>query len=294
MIEQRSEEWFAQRAAVSITASTVASVLGISSAFMSREQALRAKVREKLNAEREFKGNWATEWGEQHEDTAREAYEKQTGAIVFPAEFYVHPEHPYLGASPDGRINRTGLLEIKCPASKKIKTLDESPHYYAQVQLQLHCTSREWCDFVVWTPDDMHIERVKRDENWIHDNLGVLYAFHEEVESIVACPEKSAPYLEDLEVVRKDDTWANLETQYLECVEAIENLEAVKKSLRNKLVDEARDRKTRGKSILVFPSERSSISYSKALKDIAPDLDLSKYTSKPTISWSIKKIAGEN
>lgn len=286
-----------ERAEVSITGSTVAAVLGISP-FMTADQALREKIRAKSGAEPEFKGNWATEWGQNHEAEAVEAYERETGNIVFGAGeeqgFVRHSEYDWIGVTPDGRVNRNGLIEVKCPASKKIKTLDESPHYYAQIQLQLHCTSREWCDFIVWTPDELHIERVDRDPSWIHDNLGLLFAFHEKVENIMAMPDLVAPFLEDLERVRDDDYWLNLESQYIECAEAIERLEETKKSLKQKLIDEAADRKTRGKSLLVFPSERSTVAYSKIVKDLLPDADLSKYTSKPAISWSIKKVSGGN
>lgn len=30
---------------------------------------------------------------------------------------FIHPEHFYLGATPDGLIENDGILEIKCPSS---------------------------------------------------------------------------------------------------------------------------------------------------------------------------------
>ena len=49
--------------------------------------------------------------------------------LVFDAGLSVHPSLPYLGASPDGKVfdpsaeTPFGLLEIKCPLSKKDDTL---------------------------------------------------------------------------------------------------------------------------------------------------------------------------
>lgn len=79
--------------------------------------------------------------------------------------------------------NPCGVLEVKCPASAKDKSLRElcikpnfflslqanntmklkaNHSYHYQVQGQMHITQRMWCDFFVWTPRvaDYHIERI--------------------------------------------------------------------------------------------------------------------------------------
>lgn len=292
MIEQRTEEWFAQRAAVSITGSMVGSVLGLSP-FATRDDALREKVRAKAGAESEFKGNFATEYGTKHEPIALEEYQNNTGNIVFESGQVSHPEYEWLAASPDGLVGRTGLVEIKCPYSKKIKRLSQSPHYAAQIQLQLHCTSREWCDFVVWTPELMHVERVERDPNWIAENLGVLFAFHEEVMAIMADPDRLAPFIEDREDERDDEAWLSLAQQYKSCLEAEATLKATKESLREKLIKESDGRRTRGGGLLVFATKRpGSIQYGKAFKDLMPEADLSAYRGAESTSWTIKTSEG--
>lgn len=40
--------------------------------------------------------------------------------------------------------------------------LRTSHKYFYQVQATMLCTKREWCDFVVCTNKDMHIERITR------------------------------------------------------------------------------------------------------------------------------------
>lgn len=294
MIEQRTPEWFAQRASVSITGSMCGAVLGLNP-WTTREAALRAKVREKAGAPSEFTGNAATEWGTKMEPTVNEAYQSHSGNIVFEAGFVRHPEYDWIGVSPDGYVGQSGLTEYKAPYSRKIKTAEQSPHYYAQIQLQLHTTSREWCDFVVWTPERMHVERVLRDPEWMEKNLAVLYAFHEEVLSIMACPDKLAPFIQDAEVERTDETWAELARKYINICSAEKALLADKEALRKQLIAEAGDRKTTGENICVYPSERpGTISYAKAFKDLLPEADLSNYRGSPSVSWTIKVTGDES
>ena len=288
MIEQRSPEWFAQRAAVSITGSMVGSVLGISP-FASRDDALREKIRAKSGAESEFKGNFATEYGTRNESVALEAYQESTGQIVFETGQFNHPEFDWVAASPDGLIGRSGIVEVKCPVSKKIKTISESPHYYAQVQLQLHCSSREWCDFIVWTPDEMHVERVDRDGEWLADNISELYAFHDEVMTIMSNPDLLAPFLEDKEVTRDDPAWIALSDQWKANAEAEAACKAAKEDLKKQILALADGRRTRGGDILVFPTKRAgTIKYSQAFKELMPDADLSAYKGTESLSWTVK------
>jgi L-alanine-DL-glutamate epimerase-like enolase superfamily enzyme len=59
-------------------------------------------------------------------------------------------------ASPDGLVGDEGLIEIKCPNSgTHIETLLGSEidgKYIKQMQWQMACTDRQWCDFVSYDP----------------------------------------------------------------------------------------------------------------------------------------------
>ena len=70
----------------------------------------------------------ATKWGCEHERTAQEAYirkaqEHHLNLTVSDSRLIIHPQYPYLGATPDGFIKcdccGQGVLEIKCPYSCK-------------------------------------------------------------------------------------------------------------------------------------------------------------------------------
>jgi predicted phage-related endonuclease len=80
------------------------------------------------------------------------------------------------GASPDGLVDDDGLVEIKCPiTATHIETLlgqTVPAKYITQMQWQMACTGRKWCDFVSFDPrmpEEMQIfiKRVERDDETI-------------------------------------------------------------------------------------------------------------------------------
>lgn len=98
----------------------------------------------------------AMQWGIDHEDEARIAYEDYTGYTVAQVGFIDHPEIDNFGASPDGLVGADGVLEIKCPSERTHNErlhLTEAPEEYrAQMMVEMLCTGRKWCDFVDYDP----------------------------------------------------------------------------------------------------------------------------------------------
>ncbi len=86
------------------------------------------------------------------EPIARAAYEAHTGTFVTQTGFWLHPEIPYFGASPDGLVGDDGLIEIKCPRTSthlRYRSDNKPPtQYKRQMMCQLLCTGRKWVDFV--------------------------------------------------------------------------------------------------------------------------------------------------
>jgi putative phage-type endonuclease len=158
MIEQRTDEWFAQRLG-KVTASRVADVIAKTKTgpSASRDNYATQLVLERLtNAKGEFFTNAAMQWGTDTEPMARQAYELKRNVFVDEVGFIDHPTIDMSGASPDGLVDKTGLVEIKCPESKTHMEylLSGKPpaKYIPQMMWQMACTGREWCDFVSFDP----------------------------------------------------------------------------------------------------------------------------------------------
>lgn len=157
-MEQRSDEWFAERLG-KVTASRVADVVAKTKTGYgaSRANYMAELVVERLTGQRGTAfTNSAMQWGTEQEPHARAAYEAHTGYLVTETGFVPHPTIAMSGASPDGLIDDDGLIEIKCPnTATHIETLLSRAipaKYVTQMQWQMACTGREWCDFVSYDP----------------------------------------------------------------------------------------------------------------------------------------------
>jgi len=197
MIEQRTTEWFAQRCG-HLTASRIADM-------MARTQkgwgASRANYAAQLIAER-LTGvaesgftSAAMQHGIDTEAAARAAYGFMQDVEVIEAPFVLHPRLAWSGASPDGFVGDDGLIEIKCPnTATHITTLrgGEIPDkYIKQMQWQMACTERDWCDFVSFDPRmpvemQLHIQRVDRDNDLIAEIESAAIGFLDEIAATVA------------------------------------------------------------------------------------------------------------
>lgn len=285
MKEQRTPEWFAARKG-RVTGSKVGAILGLSP-WSTPGDVLRAMVREYHGAEREFTGNAATEWGTANEPGAMLDYELETGNTIIPAFFEEMGD--IFGASPDGYIGDDGLIEIKCPYSKRdiesaeeFKTLADQPYYYAQIQFQLYCTGRQWCDFYQWSPRAQSLERVDYDQAWIDENIPRLQEFHARYVSEIDNPAH-------LEARRKFLEAHDLLAEYLKARAEKEEADQRMKAALAALVIEAGEKNaTIGKHKLTLVKRKGSVSYSRVVKDLLPDVDLEAYRGKGSEYWTLK------
>jgi len=177
-MEQRSTEWFNARLG-KVTASRVADVIAKTKTgySTSRENYMAQLVCERMTGTQgESYSNAAMQWGTDQEPLARAAYEAIKDVLVDEVGFIVHPTINAAGASPDGLVGDDGLIEIKCPnTATHIDTLlsDKVPSKYnTQMQWQMACTGRKWCDFVSFDPRmpeglQIFIQRVDFDEQYV-------------------------------------------------------------------------------------------------------------------------------
>jgi putative phage-type endonuclease len=178
MDEQRTAEWFAARLG-KVTASRVADLMATTKSgyAASRDNLMAQLVVERLTGQaQESYSNASMQWGTEQEPFARAAYEIATGQMVEECGFVPHPMIENAGASPDGLVGDDGLVEIKCPnTATMIETLltQKVPSkYITQMQMQMACTGRQWCDFVSFDPRlpakaQLWVKRVPRDPEFI-------------------------------------------------------------------------------------------------------------------------------
>ena len=181
--EQGTEAWFADRLG-KVTASRLADVLAKTKTgySASRNNYMTQLVLETITQSRaESYTNLAMAWGTEQEPFARAAYEAKTGQMVEEVGFLPHPTISLAGASPDGLVGDSGMVEIKCPSTSTAlecwltQSQGGNPvdgKYFAQMQWQMRCADRSWCDYVVFDPRmpakaQLFVTRVERDEEWL-------------------------------------------------------------------------------------------------------------------------------
>lgn len=177
-MQQRTEEWYAIRLG-KVTASRVSDVIaktktGYSTSRMNYAAEL---ISERLTGKKQEKyTNSAMMHGVETEDEARASYMILTGEWVEEIAFVEHPKIKNSGASPDGLVGADGLIEIKCPNTAThldfLKNGKPKKEYIDQMQWQMACTGRKWCDFVSYDnrlPKELAIKvlRVERNDEYI-------------------------------------------------------------------------------------------------------------------------------
>ena len=177
-MEQRTEEWFAARMG-KVTASRVADVIAKTKTgySTSRENYLAQLVCEVLTGKpAESFTNAAMQWGVDQEPLARAAYESHQNVLVDEVGFLIHPTITQSGASPDGLVGDLGMVEIKCPNTAThigtLLTQTVSGKYNTQMQWQMACAGRHWCDFVSFDPRmptdlQLFVKRVEYDPPYV-------------------------------------------------------------------------------------------------------------------------------
>lgn len=190
-MQQRTEEWLTARAG-KVTASCLDDVMAAKTTA-GYQNYMAKLICERLTGRAEQTPvSAAMQRGTDLESLARDFYVVETGAMVEEVGFYVHPSILNSGASPDGIIGTDGLIEIKCPnTATHIKTLESKKpalKYIRQMQWQMACTSRKWCDFVSFDdrlPEHLSFfcTRIERDDEMIAELEKSVTTFLNELEA---------------------------------------------------------------------------------------------------------------
>jgi len=277
-MKQGSEEWLKARTGF-ITGSRIGAILG-KSPWQSPQGVLREMVRQYHNAESEFIGNIATEWGSVNEAKALSQYEVETGSIVQDHGLIRHPIQDILAYSPDGSVGQC-LLEIKCPYSQKVPA--ELPsHYWHQVQLGMEVMSLDSCDFVYWTPGSFHIRTVRKEHGYLDKYLPALKAFHALYLAELDNPEHLEPKVQAMTSIE----WAEACEAYQDLKHKIDRLKKEEADAKKKLIKLAQNKSAKGNGLTLTRVERvGAVDYSNipALNGV----NLEDYRKKGSVSFRI-------
>ena len=196
-MEQRTDEWFKARLG-KVTASKIHDIMIKTKVG---ESTYKTKYRLQLVTER-LTGkvvpvfmNDAMKHGVEYEDEAKLEYANRNkllvGTDLTDVGMIDHPSIDMCGASPDGLVGGDGLIEIKCPQpithTTTIETGEIHKRYIHQMQWQMSCTGRKWCDFVSYHPDfpdelKLFVKRVPRDNELIARLEEAVSTFVQEVD----------------------------------------------------------------------------------------------------------------
>lgn len=156
--EQRTDGWFKMRES-KITASDGGTALD-KNKYEQQYSVILKKI-----TKVPFSGKKACYHGKKFEHIATMIYQYRMNVSMSDFGLIGHPIHKFLGASPDGIVDKFKLdgihktkyvgrmLEIKVPETRSInmssdEIFDVCPeHYWIQVQLQLECCNLDECDF---------------------------------------------------------------------------------------------------------------------------------------------------
>lgn len=196
-MEQRTDEWFTARLG-KVTASRISDVMAKTKTGWgaARGNYMAELLAERLTDKRgESYTNAAMQWGIEQEPQAQSLYCLMYDADVRETGFVDHPKIKMTGASPDGLVGDEGLLEIKCPNTKThielLRGGSIERKYRYQMEWQMACTERAWCDFASYDPRlpesmQLYVCRFFRNADLLKELEDGVIAFLKELDAMVA------------------------------------------------------------------------------------------------------------
>jgi exodeoxyribonuclease (lambda-induced) len=239
--------------------------------------------------------NPAMKWGRDNEERARAIYEFLYAGTdeVVETGFWTYGD--MLGASPDGLVGDEGMVEVKCPyklkdeANPMFDSIEDRPDYFHQIQMQLLCADRQWCDFFQWAPNGHRHERVYRDENWLEEHETLFTNFMGEYAKAVENASQGGP--EDR--VGASARWAAAVEAYKmarQVKEAAESDMTIARDTMIELCDEANIDQCKGHGLSLMRVQRQgTVDYKLMAQDNLPNFSTiqDEYRKAPTASWRV-------
>lgn len=294
-LKQGSAEWHAWRR-WKIGASMAPAIMGVSP-FMTKLQCWESIV----FAEQK-EPNYAMERGTRLEAESRDIVNKFTyhpiGGLKFQPACIEHDSIPWMIASMDGAIVETLLcfsnggckvlkaLEIKCPGKEAhmMALQGECPYYYyPQVQHQMVVCDLKEILYVSYDGEENVHVRVKRDDEYITNQLmPTLAAFYQ---SVIDFTPPEASGMDCVTIV--DSVALNIAREYAEVTMNIEQLQKIQENLKEELCGYASHGRCNIGNLRVNKiARRGNLDYQRFLKDKELKIPDS-YRKENSISWRI-------
>lgn len=224
--------------------------------------------------------------GIEKEEEARQAFEKETGIIVFP-EVVFSNEYDWMMASLDGiDIERKHIVEIKCAGKEDHEcAMDgEIPEkYYPQLQHQMIVCNLDKAFYFSYSDNSYKVLEIYRDKEY--NSLLI-----EKESMFFKCLEElNPPSLIDKDFIhRNDEIWKETANKWLEINSKMKSLEKEEKEIRDLLLKMADGRNIKGAGISISKVNRKgSVDYNSIpeLKKI----NLNEYRKDNIISFKISR-----
>jgi hypothetical protein len=142
---------------------------------------------------------------------------------------------------------------------------------------------------------DEKVRLFKRDQSgspqWtcVFDSLTGLEAFMADYQAAIASPELSVRHL--MPLIRTDEAWTAAEQAYAQARQAADDATAVLDAAKARLIELAGEQSQKGQMVQVIRSERKgSVQYAKAIAELLPDADLTNYTGKSSVVYTVKEV----
>ena len=180
---------------------------------------------------------------------------KDMGYEIVDSPFVVHPDHDWLGMSPDGilvrgRNGNVSAVEIKCPQTKPVSDVKKQKrNYWHQMQLGMECMDIDEMLFFQWYETGEHFQEwVNRDPEWASIYIPKAKEFMDWYKEAKKDPENIArwsieykepgvPY-KDIEDNDETSQLAKVMLDIKVAQQKLKDLDAVKKKLSEKLINE--------------------------------------------------------
>ncbi len=280
-LEQGSPEWHEHRAKC-FNASEAGAVMGVGR-FRPRNMAELLAVR---RGDMVIHVSNAMTRGNDLEPIARGMAEDLLG-LTFTPQTMTNGRY---SASLDGLcFEGKHAIEIKCPVSTESPLFSVSnasglreiaPYYWWQIVHQFYVAGVRFLSFCVYHPDPgISITIIERDE--------VVGDF----DALLAAWETFGRHLDEgtsPETERTDADWQEAATAYREAKAAVDAAEKALENARSTLIALGGG-KGAGLSVVRVKGKKTT-EYAKALKDVAPDADLSKYQKESAPSWRVSEV----